>query len=154
MNVKALVNEYDEKNRILAQYFPDKGEMLYAYNEKEKALIFTERNQSKCTYIHDEKLRHVATRYEDGMERLEYNAQNKVTVFIDKQGNRTQYTYDNQGNITSVINALGQKTTYTYNAKNRLVSKKNPLGKAIVHKYDTKGHLIATINEEIGRAHV
>lgn len=137
-------NTYDEKGRVVSQRFPDKGEILYAY-EKGNRTVLTERNGSRITYIQDERCRNTDILYEDGTkEHFGYNERNQRILYVDRNGNATKMAYDDKGNLTQVINALGEKTSMTYNADNRLVSLKVN-GKVKLHnRYDTAGNLVSS----------
>lgn len=137
-------NTYDEKRRVTRQEFPDGGHMEYAYDDRKRQVILTERNGSKVIYTHDSKYRNTDILYEDGTkEHFEYNGKNQRILHVDRNGNATRMAYDNRGNLTQVINALGEKTNLTYNGDNQLsILKVN--GKEKLHNsYDKKGNLLS-----------
>lgn len=137
-------NEYDEKGRVVRQRFPDKGQMLYAYDDKTNTTTLTERNGAVITYVQDERLRNIKTVYHDSEESFVYNEKDRVVSSSDRNGNVTRYAYDDKGNVAMVINALGEKTHYTHDAQGRLLSVAR-CGKTILkNTYDKCGRLVKT----------
>lgn len=141
----SVKNTYDEKRRVIRQEFPDGGHMEYAYDDKKRQVILTERNGSKTTYIHDSKYRNTDILYEDGTkEHFGYNGKNQRVLHTDRNGNTTRMAYDNRGNLTQVVNPLGEKMSLTYDADNRLILLKVN-GKEKLHNiYDRKGNLVSS----------
>ena len=141
--VITVKNTYDEWHRIIRQDFPDGSKMLYEYQGNE--LILTERNGSKITYTHDEKLRNTDVKYEDGTwEHYEYNEKSQKTLVRDRNGNTTRYSYDAKGNVVKVINALGQISTMTYDANNNLLTVKINRVEMVKNVYDKRGNMISS----------
>ena len=140
--ITIVENEYDEKRRITSQKFPDGGSMGYEYQDEERAVILTERNGSKVTYVHDDKFRDIKHIYPDGEERFEYNKLNKKTLVVDKLGNKTKYGYDESGNLTRVINALGEKTHLSYGEHNYPTYVEVEGEVKVQNRYDEEGNLL------------
>lgn len=138
--VTAIANRYDEQNRIIGQTYPNTGTMSYEYDDRKKHCIVTERNGNKVTYVHDEKGRHVGTKYYDGEEKYRYNEQNKKISYTDKNGNTTRYTYDNKGHLTGVFSAGGSKLFMTYNAQGKLSVVKGANDAAWHYRYTSEGY--------------
>ena len=145
--VITVKNTYDDWHRITRQDFPDGSQMLYEYQGNE--LILTERNGSRITYTHDEKLRNTDVKYEDGTwEHYEYNEKSQKTLVRDRNGNTTRYSYDARGNVVKVINALGQISTMTYDANNRLLAMKVNRKVRIRNTYDKNGNLLTAMGAD------
>ncbi len=143
----SVKNTYDEKRRITRQEFPDGGHMEYAYDDKKRQVILTERNGSKITYVHDSKYRNTDILYEDGTkEHFEYNGKNQRILYVDRNGNVTKYAYDNRGNLTQIINALGIKISITYDVCNKPITIKINGKEKQKNIYDGKGNLLKTID--------
>lgn len=137
-------NTYDEKRRVIRQEFSDGGHMEYAYDDRKRQVILTERNGSKVIYTHDSKYRNTDILYEDGTkEHFSYNGKNQRILHVDRNGNATRMAYDNRGNLTQVINALGEKTNLTYNGDNQLAILKVNGKEKLRNSYDQKGNLIS-----------
>lgn len=143
-------NEYDEKNRVIRQRFPDKGEIRYDYRETQNTTILTERNGSTITYIQDDRLRNIKTIYPDGEERAVYNDRDQKILTADRRGNETRYAYDDKGNLKEQTNALGETTHYTYNTQGKLLSIQKADKKVLKNRYDETGRLIHT-GDALGR---
>lgn len=145
----AVKNSYDDKRRVTRQEFPDGGHMEYAYDDKKRLVVLTERNGSKTTYVHDSKYRNTDILYEDGTkEHFGYNSKNQRILHTDRNGNTTRMAYDNRGNLTQVVNALGEKATLTYDAGNRLILLKVN-GKEKLHNiYDKSGNLLSSVGAD------
>lgn len=142
--VRSVANTYDDSRRIIKQDFPDGGSMYYEY-DRENELTLTERNGSRKTYVHDDKLRITEIRYEDGtIEKFVYNEKNRKIKETDRRGNTTHYAYDSRGNVTQIINALGEKTSFTYNGNSCLLSITANGRERLKNIYDAKGNLIKT----------
>ena len=145
----SVKNTYDEKRRITRQEFPDGGHMEYAYDDKKRQVILTERNGSKITYVHDSKYRNTDILYEDGTkEHFEYNGKNQRILYVDRNGNVTKYAYDNRGNLTQYATAGGVKVTATYNADNKLLILKENGKEKLRNHYDKKGNLISSVGAD------
>ena len=142
--ILSVRNEYDEKNRIVKQYFPDGTEMSYTYEDGARKIVLRERNQSPIIYEHDDRMRTKRTIYHNGEESDIYNDRDQKTSHTDRNGNTTRYAYDNQGNIAQVIDALGEKTNLTYDAKGNLLSVKINGVTKVKNSYDKAGNLIRT----------
>ncbi len=112
--ILTVKNEYDGNGRIIRQRFPDRGEMTYAYNDRENTTTLTERNGSTITYVQDERLRNIRTIYHDSEERETYNEKDLRTSHMDRNGNTTRYEYDGKGNLVRIINALGEERSFAF----------------------------------------
>ncbi len=144
-------NEYDEKGRIIRQRFPDKGEMLYAYEEAGGRTTLTERNGTSITYVQDGRLRNIRTIYHDGTEeRNAYDDRDLRTSRQDRNGNTTRYAYDGKGNLTHITNALGQETHLAYNGDRKLTSVTICGREILKNRYDEKGRLTSAA-DALGR---
>ncbi|WP_026652919.1 DUF6531 domain-containing protein [Butyrivibrio proteoclasticus] len=141
--VRTLVNEYDEKDRVTHQEFPDGGEILYSYNEDEHYTEVTQQNGCKVRYYTDELGRHIRTYYvEEGIEeKYTYNERNLKTSVTDKNGNTTRFTYDNFGRLTGIIGSNGLRETYTYDSEGRITSRKDSEGNSYKYRYGIDGNL-------------
>ena len=148
--ILSVRNEYDEKNRILRQQFPDGSQMSYTYEESARKVILTDRNHSQIIYEHDERMRKRRTIYHNGEESYTYNDKDQKTSYTDRNGNTTRYAYDNQGNLSQVLSASGEKTNLTYNAQGKLLSVKINGVTTVKNSYDHKGNLIKT-EDALGR---
>jgi YD repeat-containing protein len=144
--IRTVENEYDDQQRTTHQVFPDGTTMSYSYNDETRSVTMTERNDSRITYVHDEKYRDIKHIYRDGEERFEYNQLNQKTLVVDKAGNKTQYGYDEKGNLTRVINALGAKIELAYNEQDQPTYIGINGTTKVRNHYDDKGNLTESID--------
>lgn len=107
--VTSLMNDYDEKARVIHQKFPDGGEVFYQYQEENREVVYTEQNGNQIRYLYDENYNNIQTCYMDGTQKSEYDKHGRQTVSEDKKGNRTEYQYDTNGNLSVLLNAVGDK---------------------------------------------
>ncbi len=142
-DITFLKNEYDNKNRVTKQSFPDGGVITYSYDEENHITRATEQNGLKVEYLSDEFGRHIGTRYpEQGIgERFTYNKNNEKTTITDKRGYTTRFSYDNRGHLTKVIDAKGNITNITYNAAGKPIVVKGPDGATYKYSYNEFGEL-------------
>ncbi|SFV05152.1 DUF6531 domain-containing protein, partial [Butyrivibrio sp. INlla21] len=143
-----LKNEYDDKDRVIKQSFPDGGVITYAYDEVNRVTTATEQNGLKVEYISDKYGRHIGTRYpEQGIkESFTYNDKNQKTTVTDKRGYTTRFSYDNRGHLTKIIDAKGNITNITYNAMGKPIVVKGPNGASYKYSYDSLGQLVSVEN--------
>jgi len=82
----------------------------------------------------DDKFRNIRTLYKDGEERYAYNDNDQRTLYVDKNGNKTQYSYDEQGNLIKIQDAL-----------NRVIQVTDSEGNQVSYQYDERDHLLSEI---------
>lgn len=146
-HVTSVKNTYDRRFRIIHQQFPDGGMMEFAYDDKNRRVILTERNGSKIIHVHDERYRNTETIYEDGTkEHYLYNEKNQCISKTDRLGRTTRMAYDNRGNLTQMVDALKRRVNYTYDADCHLISVSINGKERLKNHYDGKGNLIGTEN--------
>lgn len=146
-DVSAVKNEYDNRQRVTHQLFPDGGTMSFEYDDKNRRVTMTERNGVKTTYVHDDRYRNVETIYEDGTsEKFIYNERNQCISKTDRNGRTERMAYDNRGNMTQHIDALKKRVNLTYDAYNNLVSISINGKERVTNFYDAKGNLTGTRN--------
>ena len=146
--ITTIVNEYDEKGRVIKQTYPDKGEALWKYDDKNKQVTFTEQNGNQIVYEHDSLYRNVKTIYADSEEIYEYNVRNQRTGYTDRNGNKYRFSYDAKGNLTQSITPDRTKTNMTYDAGGRLLSLSVNGVVKIKNNYDSKGNLTESTDAE------
>ena len=77
----------------------------------------------------------------------EFDAQNKLELVRDRNGNETQYQYNTDGQVSKVIDPVGLETTFTY-TNGRVSSITDPANRVTELKYDTKGNLAEIIDPD------
>lgn len=145
--VTSVKNLYDRRFRIIHQEFPDGGTMTFAYDDKNRRVILTERNGSKIIHVHDDRYRNIETIYEDGTkEKYLYNDKNQCISKTDRLGRTTRMAYDNRGNLTQTVDAMKRRVNYTYDADCHLLSVSINGKERLKNHYDAKGNLTGTEN--------
>ncbi|NJL79250.1 MAG: hypothetical protein HC917_11090 [Richelia sp. SM2_1_7] len=71
----------------------------------------------------------------------QFDAQNKLELVRDPNGNETQYRYNTGGKLSKIIDPVGLETTFTY-TNGRVSTIIDPGNRITELKYDTKGNLI------------
>ena len=141
-----IINEYDKKDRVLKQHFPDGGTVSFEYDERWHRTTYTEQNGNRVRYYQDEKMRNVRTVYFDGHEETDYDDSGRKVRFRDKNGNETCYQYDGSGNLLEEIGPLGAETNYEYNKQNLPVQITTANDATVQLAYDDNRNLISAIN--------
>lgn len=169
--IRTLVNEYDEKDRTIAQTFADGGVMSYVYHE-DRSVEMVQQNGAAITYYHDGMMRNLRTKYPNGEEIFTYNDHNQRTSVTDRRGNTSFYEYDQNGKMVSYTNALRDVVTLTYNDRGQVLSMAlngenqytvqydnqyriccmtDGLGAQTRYEYDNKGQVIGWIRADGSR---
>ncbi len=77
----------------------------------------------------------------------EFNAQGRLTVERDRNGNETHYQYDAAGNLTKIIDPVGLETTLAY-ANGKVTSMTDPIIRVTQLHYDAAGNLTRLVNPD------
>ena len=149
--IVGLKNTYDSADRVIKQEMPDGSVAELMYDDETNRTYEMQRNGNMVIYESDERFRNVKTIYEDGEEIYEYNDQNLVTLFVDKNGNKTGYSYDGKGNLTEIKDALGRRRSFTYNGDGQLLTESMEGRRLRTNTYNEKGLLIKT-EDALGRS--
>lgn len=120
--IRTLLNEYDNRGRVVAQTFADGGRVSYVYHDEDHSVDMIQQNGAVITYYHDAFNRNLKTVYPCGSEISTYNKHNQQDAFIDRRGNTSFYTYDEKGNVVEYINARRDVLTLTHNQRGQVVS--------------------------------
>lgn len=149
--IVGVKNTYDSVGRVTRQEMPDGSVVELMYDDENNRTYDKQRNGNMVIYESDELFRNVKTIYEDGEEIYEYNDQNLVTLFIDKNGNKTSYSYDEKGNLTGIKDALGRQRSFTYDENGQLLTESVEGRKIRTNIYNEKGLLVKT-EDALGRS--
>lgn len=144
-------NVYDSANRVVKQITPDGGIVEFRYDDKNKCTYAKNQNGHIASYESDNRSRNIRTIYQNSEEQYQYNQNNQITRYIDRNGNMTQYSYDDRGKLTGIINALGEKRCFTYDEKGNVLSLDIDGQRIINNTYNAKGQLIK-FKDAIGRS--
>lgn len=79
--------------------------------------------------------------------RFEYDAKEKITYYIDCNGNKTGYHYNSLGFITRKIEPEGGTKIFQYNKNGLLTKKIDAVGNEVRYDYDNRGLLIKVVDE-------
>ncbi len=139
--VRAVINEYDGQNRVIKQYLPDGGILECSYDDVNGKTYLRDQNGTVSSYESDDRFRNRKTVHEDGIEEYEYNDQNRIISYSDKNGNKTHIGYDSRGNRVKVIDGMRNETKMVYDNRNRLTKVKMPNGAVIESEYTEDGKL-------------
>ncbi|WP_026651744.1 RHS repeat-associated core domain-containing protein [Butyrivibrio proteoclasticus] len=146
--VVTLVNEYDDKNRVVKQTLADGSVYSFSYDEESHITTAVEPNGCRVEYVSDMMGRHIATRFPDlGVdEKFLYNDQNQKVSYTDRRGYTTRYSYDNYGHLMSIFGPEGLHEYITYDSEGKMTSKKDSDGNVTKYKYDLDGNLYSVAN--------
>ncbi len=100
--------------------------------------------EDTTTYTHDANSNILTVTDSTRTVTREYDALNRLTKYIDTQGNTILYSYDAVGNLVTITYPDGKQVTYGYDAANRLVSVTDWMGRVTTYDYDANGRLIKT----------
>lgn len=150
-NILAVKNIYDSANRVLKQITPDGGIVELLYDDRGQCTYVRDQNEYITSYESDNKFRNIRTIYKDGQESFAYNDNNQKILYIDKNGNKTQYQYNEIGKLVGVINALGIQKKMSYDKEGKLLTVGIEGDKLLENIYDKEGYLVKTI-DALGRS--
>lgn len=156
---RSYVYNYDKANNIIgiSEYSGEDAKLIRNkyLSENDYRIPWTERHENKKE---NEKLFEKLGFNEDKKQKsYVYDAQNRLTHFINFSGNTTRLFYDKNDRIIKQVlpeqydeaNDNGVGTTYTYNLKGQVIEVKNALGETITkNTYDPKGNLKTSIDGE------
>lgn len=138
--VLCLANEYDGKDRVVCQRFPDGGEQNYRYDDEKGHVVLTQQNGSQITYVHDQRFNIIRTEYEDGTEAFSYNEENRRTSYMCKRGGTTLYNYDAAGNLSRLQSAAGSRIEIEYDRNHKPLSLRLDQKTVLSAEYDKNGN--------------
>jgi RHS repeat-associated protein len=141
-----LENQYDDQNRVIAQYEKGRG---WGYFEYQKGLTTWTKQDGgfKKVYMDDQK-RVTAIEDNAGKEYYVYNEKNQLIEYTDKEGNTTSYAYDTKGNKSLITHPDGKAEGFEYNNLNQVTKAtvKDSTGLLSTEQhyvYDARGNLTA-----------
>jgi RHS repeat-associated protein len=79
-----------------------------------------------------------------------YDAEHRVTMYRDANGNETYLNYDRTGKLLEETNSSGFSHKYTYDERGWLTSKQNARGQQQEYSYDLGGQL-THVEDEVGQ---
>lgn len=107
---KKTVSQFDAQGRMLTQKIDDRLIASYQRDDKNHLVKYTDQRGLTTIYQYDQasnlkKIIHP----NKSVESYEYDGQlNKITRFIDVQGNISKWQYDNKGNLIKKVEAEGK----------------------------------------------
>ncbi|NRT79266.1 RHS repeat-associated core domain-containing protein [Clostridium beijerinckii] len=156
---RSYVYKYDKANNItsISEYSGEEAKLISSkfISENDYRIHWSERYENRKE---NEKLFEKLNFKEDQKKKVYvYDAQNRLTHFVNFSGNTTRLFYDKNDRIIKQVlpeqydevkdNGVG--TTYSYNLKGQVVEVKNALGETITkNTYDPKGNLKTSIDGE------
>ncbi|MCI1477821.1 MAG: DUF6531 domain-containing protein [Clostridium beijerinckii] len=156
---RSYVYKYDKANNItsISEYSGEEAKLIRSkfISENDHRIHWSERHENKKE---NEKLFEKLNFKEDQKKKFYvYDAQNRLTHFVNFSGNTTRLFYDKNDRIIKQVlpeqydnekdNGVG--TTYSYNLKGQVIEVKNALGEIITkNTYDPKGNLKTSIDGE------
>lgn len=115
----------------------------YTYDDAGRILSFTD-SEGTTTYTYDKNGNVLTVTDSKGTITREFDKLNRVTKYIDVNGNTIQYTYDEVGNLSSIIYPDSKTVNYTYDAVNRMKTVTDWALRVTSYDYDAAGNLINT----------
>lgn len=143
--IVTVENTYDDQQRTIQQVFPNKASMSFSYDDGNRAVTLTERDDEEVVYIHDEQYRDIKHIHRTWEESFSYDQDNQRTLAVDRLGNKTRYEYNDQKQLTQVINALGGTLQFSYDCGQVAEVAINGNAK-LKGQYDAGGNLIQTVD--------
>ncbi len=156
---RSYVYKYDKANNItsISEYSGEDAKLISNkyVSENDYAVHWSERCENKKE---NERLFEKLDFEEDKKQKsYVYDAQNRLTHFINFSGNTTRLFYDKNDRIVKQVlpeqydefKDDGVGTTYSYNLKGQVIEVKNALGETVTkNTYDPKGNLKTSIDGE------
>lgn len=142
-----LINQYDEKKRVVMQNIPGKGVSFVTYDETERTTTFTDELGNNTKYYYDEKLRVTMVEQGESCIQNKYNEKGQMSQQIDGLGNITQMEYDENGRIIHVVYPDETDEHIFYNETNQPSRLINRDGTTCKYTYDTRNNLILLQDE-------
>jgi RHS repeat-associated protein len=133
-----LISELTNARGQIRDYTYDDVGRIKSYTDAEGTTTYTYDNNGNILTVTDAK----------GTITRKFDDLNRVTKYIDVDGNSIQYTYDAVGNLTSIIYPDGKTVTYTYDAANRMKTVTDWAGRETSYDYDAAGRLIKTTSPD------
>lgn len=148
--IVSIRNTYDGVGRVVKQVTANGGTVEFCYDDGGMRTYEKDQNGNIISHESDNRFRNVRTVYSDSEELFQYNDDDRLTLYTDRNGNRTAYSYDYEGNLSGITDALGRQTSFTRDRKGRLMFVS--IGGKVVRKnvYDGKGRLVKTM-DALGR---
>jgi YD repeat-containing protein len=81
-----------------------------------------------------------ALAWEDG-RRTHFDANGRLTILEDANGNQTMLSYNAQGCLNQVSDPVGRHLNFSYDAQNQLIQVTDPAGRTFHYSYDAQGDL-------------
>ncbi|REC47418.1 RHS repeat-associated core domain-containing protein [Chryseobacterium pennipullorum] len=136
---------YDERGNLTHVWDIHKKAIVFAYDDENRVVRRTNRNEMIYTWEYDKKGRVVHTRGMEGyMEgRLRYDEEEGFTeVIYPKQDNKTeQYHYDENFLVYKIVDGEGGESWYDFTAHNELKMAGTPEGRVQGYTYDEMGNI-------------
>ncbi len=148
--IVGVKNVYDSANRVVKQVTPDGGVVEFCYDDEGMCTYERDQNGYMVSYESDDRFRNIRTVYNDSEELFQYNDDNRLICYTDRNGNRTRYSYDAGGNLTGITDALGTHTAFRRDGKGRLLSASINGKEVRKNSYDGKGRLLK-VTDALGR---
>ncbi|EKQ50971.1 RHS repeat-associated core domain-containing protein [Clostridium sp. Maddingley MBC34-26] len=156
---RSYVYKYDKANNItsISEYSGEEAKLISSkyISENDYRVHWSERYEKKKE--NERLFGRLDFREDKKQKTYVYDAQNRLTHFINFLGNTTRLFYDKNDRIIKQVLPEqydegaddGVGTTYTYNVKGQVVEVKNALGETITkNTYDPKGNLKTRVDGE------
>ncbi len=154
--------EFDPKGRLIAEIVSSGGRQQYGYNARDLVTEVTNARGQKrqiqydalgritqitdadgiIRYAYDRNGNVLTVSDANGTIKREYDALNRVTKYIDIQGNTIQYAYDEVGNLVTLTYPDGKQVDYGYDAANQLITVIDWAGRETGYEWDANGRLV------------
>jgi RHS repeat-associated protein len=136
-NGQSITLSYNTDGRLSSMTAPNGLNQTFGYSSSGDLISIGYTDGKSATYTYSAHKITQAKNIDNYSINYEYNADNRVTKALEKQGtaNGNYLTYDYGWNVTTVVDNLNRDTIYQFNNAGQAVSIRNAEGQAVFAAY-------------------